>query len=225
MLRRSAYLAAWLLSWLITNGYAGAQTSTKELADLSLEQLLGTKITSASLHEERLEDAPASVTVISADEIRRFGYRTLAEALAYVRGIYIDSDHTYVSAGIRGFSLPGFETRYIVLLNGHNIAENISEATFVGADFPLDMDLVERIEVVRGASSALYGSSGMLATINVVTTNPRRRAASACVSKPTAWAGERLMPMHRSPCRTALICWYRPPYSTTPAPINFTSAN
>jgi outer membrane receptor protein involved in Fe transport len=156
----------------VCSGQAQSSRRAPDLADLTLEQLGAIKITSASLHEERLEDAPASVTVITADDIRRFGYRTLTEALSSVRGMFATSDHTYDSIGIRGFALPGFETRYIIMINGHDIGENISDATFFGNDFPLDMDLVERIEVVRGASSALYGSNAMLATINVVTRKP-----------------------------------------------------
>ena len=172
---RMVPITAWLVFCLIAAsscGWAQSSGQVPELTDLSLEQLLAVKITSASLHEERMEDAPASVTVVTADEIRRFGYRTLAEALTYVEGVFISSDHSYVSIGIRGFSLPGYETRFIVLIDGHNIVENITEATFAGNDLPLDMGSVERIEVVRGASSALYGSSGMLATINVVTRKP-----------------------------------------------------
>ena len=170
-----ASVTARLLFCLIAAGSPGwAQNNTRapDLTDLSLAQLGTIEITSASLHAETLEDAPASVTVITAEEIRRFGYRTLAEALSNVRGMFISSDHTYVSIGIRGFSLPGFETRFIVMVNGHNIGDNISDSAAVGNDFPVDMDLVERIEVVRGASSALYGSNGMLTTINVLTRQP-----------------------------------------------------
>jgi iron complex outermembrane receptor protein len=157
-----------------------------------LEQLGELKVTSASMHDQKLEDAPASITVITAEEIRKFGYRTLAEALSWVRGFYATSDYSYTAIGIRGFSLPGYETRYIVMINGHDVAENIIESTFVGNDFPLDLDLVERIEIVRGPSSALYGSNGMLATINVITKRPRDVHGTA-IRMETGSLGERKM--------------------------------
>lgn len=191
----SARTAALFCALFVAGAHAqdavGAAKDRK-LTDLDLEQLVNLKVTSASLHDQSLEDAPASITVITAEEIRKFGYRTLADALSYVRGFFFTADHSYTYLGVRGFALPGdYDTRVIVMINGHNIADNVFDmSTWFGNDFPLDIGLVDRIEVVRGASSALYGSNGMLATINVITKKPAD-ATVTTVRVETSSAGER----------------------------------
>ena len=146
------------------------QAQADDLLQMSLEQLLDVEVVSASKYGQSMSEAPASMTVVTADDIRTFGYRTLADALSSVRGFYITTDHIYRYAGVRGFSPPGdYNDRLLVMVDGHRINENIYDTGFLGTDFPVDMDLVERIEVIRGPGSSLYGSNALLGVVNVVT--------------------------------------------------------
>ena len=118
-------------------------------------------------------EAPASVTILTGDEVRGFGYATLSEALRGVRGFYASNDRDYESIGTRGFSTPGtYNNRVLVLSDGHVTNDASLGQGAVGRDFDADLSDVERIEIVRGPGSVLYGSAAFFAVVNVVHRTP-----------------------------------------------------
>ena len=128
----------------------------------------------ASKHEQKVTEAPATVSVITAEEIARYGYRNLAEILASLPGIYMTNDRNYGYVGIRGFSLPGdFNSRILILVDGQRYDDPIYMSTGVLHDFPMDVDLIERVELIRGPGSALYGSAAMLGVVNIISKRGR----------------------------------------------------
>ena len=153
-----------------TNSFAGTSTN---LADLSLEQLVNVQVDSvygASKYEQKVTQAPASVSIITADEIKKFGYRTLTDVLRGVRGLYVSNDRNYSYLGFRGFQRPGdYNTRVLVLLDGHRMNDNVFDQSEFGHENMIDVDMIERVEVIRGPSSSIYGSSAFFGVINIVT--------------------------------------------------------
>jgi outer membrane receptor for ferrienterochelin and colicins len=144
-----------------------------KLAEQSLEDLMTIRVDTvagASKREQLVTEAPSSVTVISAQEIATYGWRTLADVLRATRSFYITYDRNYAYLGARGFGRPtDYNNRVLVLVNGHRLNDNVYDAVGVGTDFPVDLALVERIEVIRGPGSALYGTSAFFAVVDVIT--------------------------------------------------------
>ena len=144
---------------------------------MSLEQLLLIDINSvygASGFKQKISEAPASVIIITSDEIKSHGYRTLADILRNVRSCYVSYDRNYSYLGVRGYGPPGdYNSRVAVMIDGHRLAENIFNASSIGTDFPIDVDLIDRVEVIRGPNSSLYVASAFLGVVNIITKRGR----------------------------------------------------
>lgn len=146
------------------------QQPKPDLSEASLEQLGNIPVYSASMHLQPSGDAPSSVTVITAAEIQQQGYRTLADILRTVRSFYVTYDRNYSSLGVRGFARPGdFNTKILLLVDGHRLNDNVYDDAMIGTEFPIDIDMIQRVEIVRGPVSSLYGSNALFAVINVIT--------------------------------------------------------
>jgi outer membrane receptor protein involved in Fe transport len=142
---------------------ANAQTT------LDLQLVGNDSVEAASRVAESIEDAPASVTLIPSPELRAMRYPTVADAMRGVRGVFVSDDRGYKSVGFRGFGRPGdYGNRVLVLIDGMPTNDNWLWSSYVGYDLRTDLEDVERIEVVRGPGSILYGTGAFSGVINLV---------------------------------------------------------
>ncbi|MES3025043.1 MAG: TonB-dependent receptor [Pseudomonadota bacterium] len=149
---------------------ASAPDPAQDLTALPFEQLLTMEVYSASKFVQKANEAPSSVTVISAADIRSHGWRTLADVARSVRGLYVGYDRNYSYLGGRGFLRPGdYNTRFLLQVDGNRINDAVYDQAPLGAEFPLELDLIERIEFVPGPGSSIYGSNAFFGVINVIT--------------------------------------------------------
>jgi iron complex outermembrane receptor protein len=140
------------------------EASIEDLLKLEIEPVFG-----ASRRLQPVTEAPASVTIVTADDIARYGYRTLADVLRGVRGLYVSDDRNYSYLGVRGVARPGdYNSRILLLVDGHRMNDNVYDQAAVGTEFGLDPAMFQRVEVIRGPASSLYGTSAFLAVVNVI---------------------------------------------------------
>jgi outer membrane receptor protein involved in Fe transport len=151
-----------------------SESRAAALDETPLEDLLNVKVYGASKFSQRALEAPASVTVVTAADIKTYGYRSMADILRSIRGLYTTYDRNYYYLGVRGFGRPGdFGSRVLLLLDGARINDNVYDSIALGLDFPLDVDLIDRVEFVPGPGSSLYGSNAFFGVVNVVTRRGR----------------------------------------------------
>lgn len=144
--------------------------AAKNLEQMSLEELMNISIVGASKYEQKQQQVAAAVSVITRADIRTYGWRTLNQALASLPGIHTTYDYQYEYLGTRGFGLPGdFNSRVLITINGNRINDATYDQGPTGRDFPLDIDLIERIEFFPGPGSAVYGQNAMMGVVNIVT--------------------------------------------------------
>ncbi len=156
-----------------TDGPAASTASdgdSKNLTELSLEELMDMKVSIASRSEQKISDAPAAVYVLTGDEIRRAGFTSIPEALRMVPGFYVQRfDSNIWSVASRGFS-GFFVSDLVVMIDGVSIYTPL----FAGVWWELqsiDMNDVDRIEVIRGAGATLWGANAVTGIVNVITKN------------------------------------------------------
>ncbi len=149
---------------------ASMASSTDDLMEMSLEDLMNVTVTTTSKTEEKLSDAPGVISVVTRDEMERFGARSLRDVLMRMPSVNLSAfymtDRSAVT--IRGiqYSSPN---HILLLINGRPVREAL-EAGIKGEtleSFPVAA--IEKIELIRGPGSVIYGSNAFSGVINVIT--------------------------------------------------------
>jgi outer membrane receptor protein involved in Fe transport len=158
-----------VLSLLIAaSAHAETLPADNPLVELSLEDLMNVTVT-ASRRMQTIADAPSTVYIITAEDIERFGFVDLKDALKLVPGMIVeDASYGQLYGGQRGFT--GTFNKTLIMLNGREMNNLLAGEAFIGPQFPLHN--VKRIEVIAGPGSALYGANAFAGVINIITRTP-----------------------------------------------------
>lgn len=147
------------------------QNSTyKTLSSMTLEELMNIEIYTASKDYELLKDIPASVVLISRDDIKNHGYQTLAEILQNVPGLYGIDDYAEggMNFGIRGFWSGVPNNNIIIMINNVPQTKNV-QSSHPMSQIAIPIEAIDRIEIIRGPMSVIYGSGAFFGAINIFT--------------------------------------------------------
>jgi iron complex outermembrane receptor protein len=149
-------------------------------------------VIAASKRAQRITETAANASVITANDIEAYGYRTMGEALQSIPGFYATDDRNYGRLWVRGFGRPGdYNSRVLLLINGHRMNDNIYGQAFIGQEFSLDMNSISRIEIVKGPGAALYGDNALFAVVNVITKTAEDAAGEQVVAEGASYGAHK----------------------------------
>ncbi|MBT4548926.1 MAG: TonB-dependent receptor plug domain-containing protein, partial [Gammaproteobacteria bacterium] len=153
--------------WMASLAYANSLTSSDELFELSLDQLMQLEVKIATGTQKTLSKAPAAVTLITADDLKKTGATNVIEALEGVPGVHVRYNRSFYTPFIH---IRGTNTNQVILMvNGQSLRSVISpwpqDVFWKG----MSVNAVERVEIIRGPGSALYGSQASAGVVNIIT--------------------------------------------------------
>ncbi|MFC2151355.1 TonB-dependent receptor plug domain-containing protein [Bacteroidota bacterium] len=145
-------------------------TSANMLFELSLEDLMDVEIVSAVRQNQNITDAPSVVSVITENQIKERGYLSIDEALNSIAGFDIITDHFQPNLGIRGINggLRSWSRLVKVMVDGQSVSFRSNSDNYLDASL-IPIEAVEKIEVIRGPNSALFGKNAFLGVVNIIT--------------------------------------------------------
>jgi iron complex outermembrane receptor protein len=168
LLPSRTFLAGCAAALLSAPAAADVPLQSRDMAELSLEELANIQVTSVSKRSESLSDAAASIFVITGSDIRRAGATSLPEALRLAPNLQVarvDARNYAVTA--RGYSSP-FENKLLVLIDGRTVYSPLFSGVFWDVQ-DVVLDDVERIEVISGPGATLWGANAVNGVINIIT--------------------------------------------------------
>jgi len=153
------------------NPIVNANEDFESLLSMSLQELMQIEISSASKTELTVDEIPASVVIINRQDIKRYGYNSLEEVIKNIPGMYMTEDWAWfgsVNYGVRGLYSKGHFDNMAILVNG------VSQMEDGKRGYPLEkinvpVQAIDRVEVIRGPMSVIYGSSAFMGVINIIT--------------------------------------------------------
>jgi outer membrane receptor for ferrienterochelin and colicin len=155
------------LDILTSYSYAREPEKSKELYEFTLEELMKVQVISASRRKQKLTEAPATIYVITEEEIKQYGYRDLKDVLENIPGVEYAYPQSHIHGGQRGF--PGNWSQTRILINGRQVNMLFSSEVYVASQFTLNN--VKQIEIIQGPASVLYGADAFTGVINIITKN------------------------------------------------------
>lgn len=173
--RRSLGLALACLApflFMPFGAFAADEEAKEEDAAMPVASFLDSVNVTATRGERSLRETPGQVSVIGAEEIEEQGYRDVTDLVRFLPGVYVDGDLTRLGAS--GFNIRGIGgNRVATQVDGVPTAEQFDFGPFRVTQYALDLDLLDSIEIVRSAGSALYGSDAMGGMVAFRTRDPR----------------------------------------------------
>lgn len=155
-------------------------SAAQDFSEMSLEELLNVKVVTASKSLERMRDAPGVVTVVTAKEIEELGAVNLVDVLNRLPSVQVLSSHLWVQAKpvIRGNLITHADHHTLILINGRPFRDALESNSNLALYQAFPINLIDRIELVRGPGSVLYGSNAVAGVINIITKRPDVRRAT-----------------------------------------------
>ena len=169
---RRIILSLFAFSYLLLGNPVYGQDDDNLFFDMPLDELV--QVTVASKRLEKVEDAPSVISVISQEDIQRFGARHLRDVLDRLVNAQIIGSTAYPHnrTSLRGVTQTHLDDKVLILLNGRPIREAGQGGVNgdIYSTFPLE--IIQQIEVIRGPGSVLYGSNAFAGVINIITLYP-----------------------------------------------------